>query len=131
DDEDGRGPYRLAPLDSPNPRPNLTYEYKGFQPPAKGWRVSLAVMEQLDAEGRLAFPKKAGGRIARKHYLAEQEGRKAGDVWTDIPPLQAAGSERLGYPTQKPLALLERIVQASTRPGDVVLDPFCGCGTTI
>jgi hypothetical protein len=131
DDNDGRGPYRLAPLDSPNPRPNLTYEYKGYEPPAKGWRVSREVMEQLDADGRLAFPRTPTGRIARKHYLEEQEGRKAGDVWTNIAPLQAVGAERLGYPTQKPLALLERVLNASSDPGDVVLDPFCGCGTTI
>jgi len=88
-------------------------------------------MEQLDREGRLVFPRQATGRIARRHYLSEQEGRKASDVWTDIPPLQASASERLGYPTQKPLALLERIISASSNPGDVVLDPFCGCGTTI
>lgn len=131
DDEDGRGPYRLAPLDSPNPRPNLTYEYKGHSPPAKGWRVSLGVMQQLDAEGRLAFPKKPGGRIARKHYLREQDWPTLGDVWTDIAPLQAASQERLGYPTQKPQALLERIIQCGCPPGGSVLDPFCGCGTTI
>ena len=133
DDDDGRGPYRHAPLDSPNPRPNLTYPYKGFDPPAKGWRVSLEVMERLDIEGRLAFPKTAGGRIARKHYLNEQELPNVGDVWTDISPLQAASAERLGYPTQKPLPLLERIIKSATPDdaGAVVLDPFCGCGTTI
>ncbi|MFZ4689658.1 MAG: DNA methyltransferase [Polymorphobacter sp.] len=131
DDNDGRGKYRLAPLDSPNPRPNLTYEYKGFAPPAKGWRVSRELMEELDSEGRLAFPKTATGRIARKHYLSEQEGRKLADVWVDLPPLQAASAERLGYPTQKPRALLERIIAASSNPGDVVLDPFCGCGTAV
>lgn len=130
-DKDGKGPYRLAPLDSPNPRPNLTYEYRGYPPPLKGWRVSKEVMEQLDAEGRLYFPKEPRGRIARKHYLGEQEGRKATDVWTDIPPLQASAAERLGYPTQKPIALLERIISASSQENDVVLDPFCGCGTTI
>lgn len=130
-DDDGRGPYRLAPLDSPNLRPNLTYCYKGFAPPAKGWRVSHAVMEQLDKENRLAFPRTATGRIARKHYLSEQEGRKLADVWTDLPPLQAASAERLGYPTQKPRTLLERIISASSNPGDVVLDPFCGCGTAV
>lgn len=131
DDNDGKGPYRLAPLDSPNPRPNLTYTYKGYEPPTKGWRVSREVMEQLDKEGRLYFPQKSGGRIAKKHYLNEQSGRKASDVWTDIAPLQASAAERLGYPTQKPLALLERIIQASSNPGDVVLDPFCGCGTAV
>ena len=131
DDNDGRGLYRLAPLDSPNPRPNLTYEYKGYKPPAKGWRVSRELMEQLDSDGRLCFPKTAEGRIARKHYVQEQEGPKIGDTWTDIATLQAVGKERLGYPTQKPIALLERIINASSNPGDVVLDPFCGCGTAI
>lgn len=131
DDHDGRGPYRLAPLDSPNPRPNLRYPYKGYQPPAKGWRVSREVMEELDADGRLAFPAQQGGRIARKHYLREQRGPKVGDVWTDIPPLQAASAERLGYPTQKPEALLERVIETSCPPGGIVLDPFCGCGTAV
>ena len=70
-DNDERGAYRLAPLDSPNPRPNLTYVYKGYSPPGKGWRVSFDVMRALDRDGRLAFPKAPGGRIARKHYLRE------------------------------------------------------------
>lgn len=131
DDDDGRGRYRLAPLDSPNPRPNLTYVYKGYQPPSKGWRVSREVMEQLDAEGRLAFPKQKSGRIARKHYLAEQEGPTATDVWTDIVPLQHGSAERTGFPTQKPLPLMFRVLEASSREGDLVLDPFGGCGTTI
>jgi site-specific DNA-methyltransferase (adenine-specific) len=131
DDGDGKGLYRLAPLDSPNPRPNLTYTYKGYNPPVKGWRVSKELMEQLDNEGRLHFPSSKDGRIARKHYLFEQDGRKVTDVWTDVIPLQGSAAERLGYPTQKPLALLERILQASSNPGDVVLDPFSGCGTAI
>lgn len=131
DDGDGRGPYQSAPLDSPNPRPNLTYEYKGYKPPTKGWRVSREVMERLDAEGRLIFPESLERRIRRKVYLSEQQGPKVSDVWTDITPLQAVSAERLGYPTQKPLALLERIIQASSNPGDVVLDPFAGCGTAI
>ena len=66
-----------------------------------------------------------------KRYLDEREGKPLDDVWTDIAPLNSQAQERLGYPTQKPLALLERIISASTNPGDVVLDPFCGCGTTI
>nr|WP_232328823.1 DNA methyltransferase [Sphingomonas horti] len=59
------------------------------------------------------------------------DGTRIGDVWTDIPPISAQAKERLGYPTQKPLALLERIISASSNPGDVVLDPFCGCGTAV
>ncbi len=131
DDNDGRGPYQSAPLDSPNPRPNLTYPYKGFPPPVKGWRVSSGVMEQLDKEGKLIFPPSTEGRIRRKVYLHEQQGPKITDVWADIPPLQATSAERLGYPTQKPQELLERIIQTSSKPGDLVLDPFCGCGTAV
>lgn len=131
DDHDGRGLYQSAPLDSPNTRPNLTYVYKGYNPPSKGWRVSREVMEQLDADGRLIFPATPTGRIRRKVYLDEQQGPKLPDVWIDITPLQGSTAERLGYPTQKPVALLERIVAASSNEGDIVLDPFCGCGTTI
>ncbi|HRQ36552.1 MAG TPA: DNA methyltransferase [Chloroflexota bacterium] len=129
--KDERGVYKLENLTSPNPRPNLTYPYKGYPPPEKGWRVSLEKMEQLDAENRLHFPEKKDGRIMRKVYLHELGGQPMTDIWTDIKPLSAHDKERLGYPTQKPLALLERIIEASSNPGDVVLDPFCGCGTTI
>ncbi|MEX1173559.1 MAG: DNA methyltransferase [Chloroflexota bacterium] len=130
-DNDGRGPYEGAPLDSPNPRPNLTYEYKGYAPPRNGWRVSRGVMEQLDADHRLIFPAKHRGRIRRKNYLWGLKGRPIGDVWTDLPPINSQARERLGFPTQKPLALLERIITASSQPGGVVLDPFCGCGTAL
>lgn len=131
DDLDGRGLYQSAPLDSPNPRPNLTYYYKSFPPPPKGWRVSLDVMKDLDNQNRLIFPKNPKVRIRRKVYLNEQLGPKATDMWTGISPLQGPSVERLGFPTQKPLALLERIIQASSKPGDLVLDPFSGCGTCI
>ena len=107
------------------------YEYKGYPYPPKGWRVNKENMEQLDKEGRLLFPSSKSGRIVKKKYLDEQEGIVVGDIWTDITQLRAQDSERLGYPTQKPLALLERIIQASSNPGDLVLDPFSGCGTCI
>jgi site-specific DNA-methyltransferase (adenine-specific) len=129
--EDKRGRYKLENLTSPNPRPNLTYEYKGYPPPSKGWRVNLERMKQLDADGRLHFPAKKDGRIMKKVYLHELEGQPMTDLWGDIPPISAHDQERLGYPTQKPLSLLERIVQASSNAGDWVLDPFCGCGTAI
>jgi DNA modification methylase len=86
-------------------------------------------MERLDQEGRIHYSKT--GYARQKKYLEESRGVPIQDVWEDIPSLSGQHSERLGYPTQKPLALLERIVNASTDPGDVVLDPFCGCGTTI
>jgi site-specific DNA-methyltransferase (adenine-specific) len=129
-DENGRV-YQLAPLTSPSPRPNLTYEYKGYQPPAFGWAVSRTRMEQMEAEGRLYFPSDKSKRIRRKMFLDELAGETVDDLWTDLPPINSQAQERLGYPTQKPEALLERIIQASSNEGDVVLDPFCGCGTTI
>lgn len=128
---DERGVFKLENLTSPSPRPNLTYPYKGYPPPAKGWRVSLEKMQELDADNRLYFPKKKDGRIMRKVYLHELEGQPMTDVWTDINPLSAHDKERLGYPTQKPITLLERIIEAGSNPDDVVFDPFCGCGSAI
>jgi site-specific DNA-methyltransferase (adenine-specific) len=118
-------------LRSPAPRPNLTYDYKGYKPHPNGWAVSYEKMCRLEEEGRLLFPSKPDGRIMRKKYLDESQGVVVGDVWTDISQVRAGVAERLGYPTQKPVALIERIIAATTRPGDVVLDAFCGCGTTI
>lgn len=130
DDGDGRK-YQLVSLRSPNPRSNLTYEYKGVKSHANGWAVSREKMEQLDKEGRLRFPEKPDQTIREKYYLDEMRGVPLTDLWDDIPPINSQAQERLGYPTQKPLALLERIISASSNPGDVVLDPFCGCGTAV
>lgn len=129
-DPDGRR-WRRSDLRSPNPRPNLMYEYKGYKPHPNGWAVTRERMEQLHSEGRLHFPKKAGGRIQLKRYLDEMPGQPTSNVWDDIPPIHALTAERLGYPTQKPEALLDRIINASSNPGDIVLDPFCGCGTAV
>ncbi len=129
-DEAGRI-YRLDNLRSPQPRPNLTYDYKGYRPHPNGWAVSREKMEELDRQSRLEFPKSPEGRIQLRRYLDERKGMPLGNVWTDIPPINSQAQERLGYPTQKPVALLERILSASSKPGDVVLDPFCGCGTTV
>lgn len=129
-DEQGRC-YRIADLSSPSPRPNLRYEYKGYKPPDNGWAISKEKMEQWDKEGRLYFPKNKDGRIQRKRFLDELKGKPVQSLWDDIEMISSQSSERLGYPTQKPIALLERIIQASSNEGDVVLDPFCGCGTTI
>jgi len=131
DDNDGRGPYRLDNMTSPNPRPNLTYEWLGHQPPANGWRYSTERMAELHDDGRIWYPDTKAKRPQLKRYLNEQPGVVVGNVWTDISPINSRAAERLGYPTQKPLALLERILTASSNPGDVVLDPFCGCGTTV
>lgn len=136
DDGDGRL-YRLDNMLSPNPRPNMVYEWKGFPSPSIGWRYQKETMARLDAEGRIHYPRKKDGsfdiskRPQLKRYLEEMPGGVMGVVWTDIPPINSQAQERLGYPTQKPIALLERILAASSNEGDVVLDPFCGCGTTI
>ncbi len=126
-DSDGRI-YRLDNLINPNPdRPNLTYEFLGV---TKVWRWTQQRM-QAAYEAGLVIQTKPGTVPQVKRYLDEQRGKPVGDVWVDIPPINSQAAERLGYPTQKPLALLERILQASSNPGDVVLDPFCGCGTAI
>ena len=100
------------------------YEYKGV---TSLWRVPLNRMKELDKEGRLHFTSKGGIRL--KRYLDKVKGRPLQAVWTDINAINSQAKERIGYPTQKPLALLERIISASSNPGDVVLDPFCGCAT--
>ena len=137
DDHDGRGRYRLDNMTSPNPRPNMMYEWLGFPCPQKGWRYQRETMQKLHDEGRIYYPRQKDGtldtskRPALKRYLQEQEGSIITNAWMDINPLHSSDAERLGYPTQKPLLLLERIIQASSNPDDVVLDPFCGCGTAI
>ena len=91
----------------------------------------LEALDYLDAIGRIYWPSSDNGVPGFKRYLDDMEGVAAQDIITDISPVASRGRERLGYPTQKPLALLERIIQASSNEGDVVLDPFCGCGTAI
>ena len=139
DDNDGRGLYRLGDMASPNPRPNMMYEYKGFACPAKGWRYELTTMQKLDEEGKIYFPKDKKGnfdyskRLALKRYLNEREeqGQLLGDLWDDIQNVQSQAKERIGYPTQKPEALLKRVIEMASNEGDIVLDPFVGGGTTV
>ncbi len=113
---------------SMGPRPNLVYEYKGFTPPF-GWRVIREKLEELDKQSRIHWSKSGTPYLIR--YLDEQEGEVLDNIWDDIPPVNSQARERLGYPTQKPLALLERIVQVSSNKNDIVLDAFCGCGTAL
>ena len=120
-DADGR---RFQPdnLNPPGGR-GPVYEFHGV---TKAWRYSEERMRQLEDEGRIYL----GGKVPRlKRYLDETKGQAVHDLWTDIPPVNSQAKERVGYPTQKPLALLERIIKASSNEGDVVLDPFCGCAT--
>ena len=126
--EDERGKYRHHEvlLTASMARPNLVYEYKGYTP-EWGWRMEREKLEALDEDGRLVWSNT--GRPYRKTYLSL--GRAPTNLWTDIGNLSAQAKERLGFPTQKPEALLERIISASSNEGDVVLDPFCGCGTAV
>lgn len=126
-DSDGRL-YRLDNLINPNPdRPNLTYEFLGI---TRVWRWTKDRMQGAYDEG-LVVQTRPGTVPQLKRYLDEQEGRPIDSVWTDIPPINSQAQERLGYPTQKPEALLERIIQTSSNEHDIVLDPFCGCGTAV
>ena len=122
--KDGRY-YQLVSLMAPGGRGPL-YEFKGYE---RNWRFTPAKMGALESEGRIwHMPGKLPRRIV---FLEESKGALIQDHWDDISPMNAMAKERLGYPTQKPVALLERIIRASSNEGDTVLDPFCGCGTTI
>jgi site-specific DNA-methyltransferase (adenine-specific) len=128
---DARGVYRqheIIRTASMGPRPNLAYEYKGYTP-QWGWRTIKPKLEALDADNRIGWSK--SGRPFLKRYLHEQKGNAITDIIMDIPPVGSMSKARLGYPTQKPKALLKRIIEASSNPGDTIFDPFCGCGTTI
>ncbi|HEY6543219.1 MAG TPA: DNA methyltransferase [Ktedonobacteraceae bacterium] len=107
--------------------------WRGIDPGTRGnhWKYTIEGLEELDKEGRIYWPEKEGGVPRYKRYFDEMPGVAGQSIITDIPPLSARSREKLGYPTQKPLALLERIIGASSKPGDVVLDPFCGCGTAV
>ena len=129
DDGDGRK-YRLSPLVSPSYSPSLVYTYKGYNPPKNGWSVSPETMERYEKEGRLKFPKDKNQRIERKQYLDEWEGSPIQNLWTDISVINPVAEERLDYSTQKPEALLERIVNASSQKGTVIADFFGGSGVT-
>ena len=121
--------YELDNLTGPGgaAKGNPSYEVMGV---TRYWRFTREKMERLIAEGRVVQP--SPGAVPRyKRYLDESQGRPVQDIWDDIAPLNSQAKERLGYPTQKPQALLERIIQTSSNAGDTILDPFCGCGTAI
>ena len=128
-DEDGRK-FMVNVMRSPSPRPNLMYDYKGYKMPPNGWAVPRETMERLDEEGRLYFPDSKDKQIYKKIYLDEYPGQLINTLWTDIPVLKGKNKEILGYPTQKPEALLERILLMGSNEGDLVMDFFCGSGTT-
>jgi len=127
--------YRLDNLTASKPGGDTSYEWRTpdgrMVTPYKGryWAYSRAKMEAFSAEGRLVYSK--SGMPNYKRYLDEMPGVSLQNIWTDMPSLGSSAAERLGYPTQKPLALLDRIIKASSNPNDIVLDAFCGCGTAL
>jgi adenine-specific DNA-methyltransferase len=128
-DKDGRH-YQLDNLTSPNPRPNMKYEWMGHQPPEKGWRYSMETMRELHDSGRVWYPEDKTKRPRLIRYLDEAKGIPLRSLWTDINPVNSQADERSDYPTQKPITLLDRIIETSTNSGDIVLDCFIGSGTT-
>ncbi|MGB2678043.1 MAG: site-specific DNA-methyltransferase [Candidatus Acidiferrum sp.] len=128
---DSRGRrYQLDNITSPNPRPNMTYVWRGHQPPALGWRYSRETMQRLHDEGRIWYPDSKDKRPRLIRYLDESFGQPATSIWTDVSPVNSQAAERVNYDTQKPEALLDRIVKASSNESDLVLDCFVGSGTT-
>ena len=129
-DESGRR-YKTSDLTAAKPGGDVSYEWHGVRPPrGRYWAYSRANLEKFEQDKRLHYAAKSG-MPRLKHYLDEMRGVPLADFWDDIPPINSQAQERLGYPTQKPRALLERIIAASSNPGDLVLDPFCGCGTAV
>lgn len=127
-DADGRR-YQLVILTGPGSTKN-DYEWKGKRPTrGRHWAYKKEKMEELEKEGRLVYSKTGIPRV--KQYIDEKQGTLVTDLWIDIPVIHSQSRERLGYPTQKPEALLERIMKVSSNKNDLILDPFCGCGTTV
>ncbi len=124
--KDERGVFRLSDLNPPGGR-GPVYEFRGVTRP---WRYTEEKMKELDKQGRI-YCARSGDIPQLKRYLDELDGQAVPELWQDIPPINPMAKERLGYPTQKPEALLERIIKASSNEGDVVLDAFCGCGTAV
>ena len=109
------------------PRPNLCYTWKGYKNPhPSGWMLSKKRLEEEYQKGNIVV--KRNGKLERRQYFEDSKGGYLSNLWCDIPPIPK--KDRQGYPTEKPPALLERIIKASSNPGDIVLDPFCGCGTS-
>jgi len=129
---DAGGRFRAENLTAPHFSSTRTVEWRGIHPGQnRQWRFGEDELERLYQQGRILLQKDGRPRKdGLKEYLHDAKGALLQDIWTDIGMAPTTG-ERLGYPTQKPLALLERIIQASSNEGDFVLDPFCGCGTTI
>jgi len=129
DDGDGRK-YMKSPLVNPLNRPNLKYTFHGVLPPETGWLYSKERMEEFFNNNELVMPKDKTSRIYRKIYLDDYKGQIIQNIWTDIPIVNPMAMERGDYPTQKPEALLERIIKTSSDESSIIMDLFIGSGTT-
>lgn len=132
DDGDGRLYWRNSLTAAGTRNGSSGQPWRGIDVAATGqhWKFTVEKLDELDAAGQIYWPPK-GGFPQIKRYRDELKGLAVGDIWADIDRINQVAAERLGYPTQKPVALLERIIRASSNPDDLVLDPFCGCGTTV
>ena len=132
EDESGRL-YKAENLTFSSKSGTRNFDWRGTRPPEnRSWGASFEQLEKFYEEGRILLKKDGTPRLdGLKIYLDETKGKPLTSNWTDIDRVGNTAGERLGYPTQKPLALLERIIQASSNEGDIVLDPFCGCGTAV
>jgi DNA modification methylase len=133
DDGDGRLYWRADLTASGVRNGESGKPWRGFDPGLKGrhWKFAASALDELDRQGRIYFATGGQGWPQYKRYRDELKGKSVADIWDDIDRINPVGSERLGYPTQKPIALLQRIIEVASNEGDIVLDPFCGCGTTI
>jgi DNA modification methylase len=132
DDGDGRLYWRNSLTAAGTRKGSSGLPWRGIDIAATGqhWKFKRDKLDELDAQGRIYWPPK-GGFPQIKRYRDELKGLAVSDMWDDIDKINPVGGERLGYQTQKPIALLERIIKASSNESDIILDPFCGCGTTI
>ncbi len=135
--KDERGRYQLVPLLVSGPRNGHTGRpWRGIDPNLQGkngmhWVTTPERLEAYESDGRIHWPAKNGGTPRLKYYLDETQGVPVSDFWDDIPHISSSSTESVAYPTQKPEALLERIIRTGTNEEDIVLDPFCGSGTTL
>lgn len=129
-DNDGKGLYRLGPMGAPSDSPTLKFKFKGIDSPHKGWRWTKERMTEAYNKGLLVISKEKNS-IQQKMYLNNRKGKIIESIWIDIRCVQGGSKEYIGWPTQKPVALLERIISTSSNPGDMVFDCFAGCGTAM
>jgi DNA modification methylase len=136
--EDDKGRYQLVPLMGSGRRPGgeTGKPWRGFDPNKRGrsgmhWLTTHDKLEKYVEHGLVVFPSKPDGAPRLKYYLSQNKGVPLSDFWDDMDIINSMATEALGYPTQKPLALLERIINASSNKNDIVLDAFCGCGTAL